>query len=130
MVSRVLVGLAHVQLSGNNLALEYPLFQIPVFQSLLNFLEIESPGDKGDSSRFNFAIGTRGNNKFKPCLMISSDCKVFIDGSLTVEGQLIQGPVQPDLDDPDFVEEMGNRWLQGMLTGLMATLGLDLKGSE
>lgn len=78
-------------------------------------IEIGHPGDKGDPKLSRLVIGTRDGDNFSPCLTVTSDCEVTIEGSLTVSGELIRGPITPDLGDPRFTDEIANQWALGTL---------------
>ncbi len=79
-------------------------------------LEIDNPGDKGDPSRNLLGIGYQKHNhtKFIPCLTVSADCTVTINGSLTVEGEVVESAIPADPDDPEFRNVMAGRWMQGI----------------
>jgi hypothetical protein len=82
-------------------------------QDQLRF-EIGSPGDKGDPQNFAFAIGHAAADDFVPCLSMTADCTVTVRGTLTVGGQLLEGPVQPDPRDPRFQKAIIESWTAGI----------------
>jgi hypothetical protein len=77
--------------------------------------EIGNPGPKGDPATFRFVIGSVDDRGvFVPCLSVAADCTVTVEsGDLTVDGQIVEGPIQADPDDPRFVGALGARWVQG-----------------
>lgn len=77
-------------------------------------LEIEHPGKEGDPSIYGLAVGYHDGSMFKSCLRVSADCIVEVNGNLRVEGQVIQGPIEVDPNDPDFRETLENGWLLGL----------------
>jgi hypothetical protein len=88
-------------------------------------LEIGSPGDKGDPRNFAFSIGhATKNNGFVPCLSVAADCTVTVHGALEIGGQLLEGPVAPDPQDPRFQAAVVNTWTGGIGTaaGLLNTV--------
>jgi hypothetical protein len=84
-------------------------------QDQLRF-EIGSPGNKGDPRNFAFSIGHEANTAFTPCLSVTADCTVTVHGGLTIGGQLVEGPVQPDPQDPRFQTAVVNTWTAGIAT--------------
>jgi uncharacterized repeat protein (TIGR01451 family) len=83
-------------------------------------VEIGNPGDKGDPTRYAFAIGAWSDkgHAFQPCLSVRADCTVTLHGNVKLAAgkQVIQGPVQLDPTDPRFQDALLKQWLQG-LTG-------------
>lgn len=82
-------------------------------------LEIASPGDEGDPSRYRFAVGLlqptgRSSPHFVPCLTVDAGCVVRLRGTLRPCGLVVQGPAQADPSDPRFVNEVLSNWLQAL----------------
>jgi hypothetical protein len=102
-------------------ALAWSVYRTPVPstngepQDQLRF-EIGSPGDKGDPRNFAFSIGHTANNVFVPCLSVTADCTVTVRGALDIGGQLLEGPVPPDPQDPRFQAAVVNTWTTGIAT--------------
>jgi uncharacterized repeat protein (TIGR01451 family) len=92
--------------SKENENLESPIHQLR--------LEIANPGDKGDPSRYLLGIGSYQNGAFEPCLSVGADCTVTVNSTLRVEGQIIEGPIQADPDDPEFRDAVEGRWMYGL----------------
>jgi hypothetical protein len=51
---------------------------------------------------------------FSPLLSVRADGTVIINGDLTIKGQLIEGPIQVDIDDERFQDELLKRWTGGL----------------
>jgi hypothetical protein len=81
-------------------------------------VEIGHPGDKGDPSRHQLVVGSWSDTpaQFDACLMVSADCTVEIRGNLRVTGQILEGPVQADPDDPRFGAALLEPWLRALTT--------------
>jgi hypothetical protein len=81
-------------------------------------VEIGHPGDQGDPSRHQLVIGGWLDNPpgFDACLRVTADCTVEILGDLHVTGQILEGPVQADPDDPRFGAALLERWLRALTT--------------
>ena len=78
-------------------------------------LEIGHPGDKGDPTRYRLVIGSvDAAGTFTPCLTVRADCTVIVHGNLVPEGQVIEGPIQADPDDPRFAAALLDRWVRGL----------------
>jgi hypothetical protein len=82
-------------------------------------LEIAHPGEDGNPTRHRLAIGKdatpeSGTASFVPGLSVSADGTVTVHGELIVEGQLVEGLIRADPDDPRFAGALTERWLQGM----------------
>jgi hypothetical protein len=91
-------------------------------------LEIFHPGKEGDPSQQRLVVGRVLNDKFVPSLTVSADCQVTIHGELTVDGEIVEGPIQADLDDPRFGSALLGGWLEGELAGA-TTLGAACSGA-
>ncbi len=80
--------------------------------------EIGNPGDKGDQTLSRLSIGTRDatTKAFTPCVTLSADCTLTINGKLKVEGQIIEGAVKPDANDPRFVAALSQQWARGVVS--------------
>lgn len=76
--------------------------------------EFGSPGDKGDPKNFGFSIGHAADDEFTRCLSITADCTVTVRGTLKIEGQLLEGPIQPDPQDPRFQAAVQSSWTGGI----------------
>lgn len=87
--------------------------------------EIAHPGDKGEPAASRLMIGTRDNKiaepneppVFSPCLTVSADCTVTINGNVNVTGQLVDGPVRADASDPRFADLILENWAIGTTIG-------------
>lgn len=80
--------------------------------------EIAHPGDKAAPELSWLAIGKRdAAGVFTPCFTVSADCTLTIEGDLRVDGQLVEGPVQPDATDPRFAGLIAQEWLVGTAIG-------------
>ena len=80
-------------------------------------LEIGHPGDEGDPTRHKLVVGhTDDSGAFVPCLTITADCTVTVHGDLISQGQVIEGPIQADPDDPRFGVALLDRWVRGLAT--------------
>jgi len=79
-------------------------------------LEIGHPG--GDPARYQVAIGRAGNPRsFTPHLTVGADGTVRVHGEqsrLRVEGQVTEGPIRVDADDPRFNAALLGSWLGGI----------------
>ena len=80
-------------------------------------VEIGHPGDQGDPSRHQLVIGGWLDNPpgFDACLRVGR-CTIEILGDLHVTGQILEGPVQADPDDPRFGAALLERWLRALTT--------------
>lgn len=78
--------------------------------------EIDHPGDKGDPVQYSLVITTTQDPQQEPCLSISADGTVIVNGNLTVQGRLIEGAIQADPSDPRFGFALLNHWLEGLVT--------------
>ena len=82
--------------------------------------EIANPGQKqGDPARYEWVIGNQNNQnsdqlEFNPLLSVRADGTVVINGDLTIKGQLVEGPIQADIDDERFRDALLNRWTDGL----------------
>ena len=89
-------------------------------------LRIESldPGDKGDPSLYQFAIGKFDPEQeaFIPCLSVDAACTVTIRGRLIVDGEVIQSPVKADPSDPRFTDQLVQGWNQAEAAALTARI--------
>jgi hypothetical protein len=101
------------------------------------FFEIADPGDKDDPTVYQLAIGgtypASGGAKvsaFQPCLIVDAACNVTIKGDLNVEGRLVQSPVPADPDDPRFVGQLVQGWVQGAAAAELAATALQVVISE
>jgi hypothetical protein len=77
--------------------------------------EIANPGQKqGDPEHYEWVIGSQDQASFNPLLSVRADGTVVINGDLTIKGQFIQGPIQADIDDERFQDELLKRWTGGL----------------
>ncbi|MCG8353893.1 MAG: hypothetical protein MI924_39515 [Chloroflexales bacterium] len=83
-------------------------------------IEIQNPGQAGDPARQQFVIGAWSEEQlqFQPCLTVSADCTVTVHGDLNIEGQVVESPIDANLEDPRFV---ANQTAQELLTEMGAT---------
>lgn len=79
--------------------------------------EIAHPGKKDDPKLYQLVVGVRDGNVFKPCLVVQADCIVRImeDAILDPQGRIIEGPIQPDPDDPRFFEALQEQWKNALI---------------
>ena len=98
-------------------------------------IELADPGGKGDPARSVFAIGgcgpqdpaqPDGAKRFRPCLAVDAACTVTIFGNLTVEGEVVQGPVGADPNDPRLPGQLAQQYGQGASAGFNAALTLQV----
>ena len=59
-------------------------------------------------------IGCQREGEVTPCFTVNADCTLMINGDLQVGCQIVEGPIQPDLDNPEFRDAIEERWLQGI----------------
>jgi hypothetical protein len=111
--------------------------------------EIEDPGDKDEPSLYQLAVGmTRPQPKpaagedaavqkaeeiytgsiFHACLVVDAACTVTVRGDLLVEGRLVRSPVPADPEDPRFVGQLVDGWMQGASAANLAGTALDVSG--
>ncbi|HEX9620319.1 MAG TPA: hypothetical protein VF989_09300, partial [Polyangiaceae bacterium] len=79
--------------------------------------ETENPGEEGDPARQQWAVGTWGTNAAEPVLTVRADGLSVIVGDLHVNGQLTEGPIPADMDNPRFRDELLSRWTKGLTAG-------------
>jgi hypothetical protein len=83
-------------------------------------LEIGHPADKDDPGSYSLVIGREiGCGGFDPYLIVWSDGTVGLpnDKGVIVEGQVTEGPIQLDPDDPHFgelEEKLTDLWLHSL----------------
>ena len=94
-------------------ATEIPIENQPT-QHQLRF-ELLHPGDKGDPAHFQAVIGYPGTEEsFAQCLTVDADGTVRVHGNLTLEdGQIIEGPITADSNDPRFAGAILSNWVHG-----------------
>jgi archaellum component FlaF (FlaF/FlaG flagellin family) len=79
--------------------------------------EILDPDEQGEPTRHQFAIGA-GDPHFAPFLTVRADGTVVMVGDVEVTGQVVEGPIQPDLTDPRFGSLLAESWVQGQGAGV------------
>lgn len=92
-------------------------------------IEVADPGAKGNPRRSRLAVGyfeeQQGGEQpacnFHACLTVDASCTVTVRGELIVEGELIQGPIQADLNDPRLAQEIIQATAAGASAGLAAS---------
>lgn len=98
-------------------------------------IELAHPGDKDDPSFYRFAIGHQANvgddkdntTQFEPCLVVQADGTVFIynePDKLNVGGQIVQGPIQADPEDPRFAPAIFQQAARGVPSTDQLTLSI------
>lgn len=84
--------------------------------------EFFHPGDKGEPTSYRFVVGTRNPSVFSPCLSLTADCTLTIAGNLTIDGQLVEGPIQTDPADPRFSSLVTQFWKVGEVAATTGTI--------
>jgi hypothetical protein len=85
-------------------------------EPLINQLRVEigNPGDKGDPSRYRFAVGCFVKGSFSPCLAVTADCVVTVRGTLKPQQLVVRGPADADVSDPRLVSALLANWLNAL----------------
>lgn len=78
-------------------------------------VEIAHPGKEGDSMRYKLSIGHSDMvNTFSPCLIVRADGNVIVNGDIDLDGELVEGPIPADPNDPRFANALLDNWLGGI----------------
>jgi hypothetical protein len=90
--------------------------------------EIAHPGKKDDPTIYQFVVGVRDKGSFKACLVVQADCTVRIakDATLALapDSRVIEGPIQPDPDDPRFIKALQGQWSNALIGNAGNLLGM------
>ena len=81
--------------------------------------EIRDPGEKADPAKYRLAVGHRRSQgeEFLSCFEVSADSNVRLLGKLTVEGELLEGPVKVTSEDPRLSKAVLDSYLDGVTAG-------------
>jgi hypothetical protein len=77
--------------------------------------ELFDPGKDGEPAYYQWAVGSADERQpFKAALTVRADGTVVCEGDLVLGGQLIEGEIPLDIDDPRFRDELLKRWSGGL----------------
>lgn len=86
-------------------------------------IELPNPGKQGNGAAIGASFGRTGSNRsrrlvFDSCVTVHANGNTRIRGNLTVEGRVIQAPVEADPKDPRFAQEL----IEAQFTMLFSSL--------
>lgn len=77
--------------------------------------ELAGPIDEEDPTSYSLTVGSMNEDqKATSHLIVHANGDVEINGLLSVNGQISEGPIQPDPDDPLFADELLRVWLEAL----------------
>ena len=90
-------------------------------------MELELPPGEASPDVNRLQIGCRmADGGFRPCLAVDAGGTTTVHGNLYIGKRLIEGPIEPDPNDPRFLEQVGTGAVVGEAAGIAAVSTIDV----
>jgi hypothetical protein len=92
-------------------------------------IELGTAGDRQHPERNQLVVGhgSEGSSAFAPCLRVDESGTVFVEGAMTVVGELIEDPIPAEPGDLGVLEQLAEEWQRGIAEGLAEQASLTVE---